>query len=241
MARISKAEQSRTHQIDEAMESVSSLLSGMRVIRALGAQPGKYIDILSNMYPPNVRHGVRSKQSVTILETPKDYQNDTSIALFMANSGEVLVPSAGMMTMHRDQLNVVRDITPLDDQEGVLHDAIMGIDDAIDAAKPFLLPMRDSKETGRQVTITVDAKVTIGGLPRTVRGRPAIYLPRATGFTRESVGLMLFHQIAHADHALHDIPQISTMPSSDRRDEEDIRDLENKVAIARHWYKNRQG
>ncbi|MDB5167639.1 MAG: hypothetical protein JWN26_784 [Candidatus Saccharibacteria bacterium] len=244
MLNISKAEKSRTHEIDEAMESVASLLGGMRVIKALGAQPGRFMDILADLYVPNARPGRINNQSVTRLMTPSEHKNDTSIPLFLLNRGEFVVPNRDMMTLHADQRDVLDEFTKnrgtTAEVASVLPQAVQLLDVEIKNTEPLSLSTIESDDEGRQLTATTDVNVTIGSLPRIIRGRPAIYLPR-TELSPRSVGLMLFHQLIHVDQALHHPPVLTTQAMSERAtNEEEARKLENKLGIASLPYRMRQ-
>ena len=244
MLNISRAEKSRTYEIDEAMESVASLLSGMRVIKALGAQPGRFMDILDKLYVPNAKPGRRNKQPITRLLTPDAYKNNSSIPLFMLNRGELVLPSKDMMTLHNDQLVVLDKFAMKNgtnsEQGPLIPMAMQLLNEKINNVQPLSLLSIGSDDEGHQLTATTDIELTIGSLPRIVRGGPAVYLPR-TELPSRSVGLMLFHQLVHVDQALHHEPVLTTKVISERgRNEEEARDLAYKLGLYSLQYRMRR-
>lgn len=231
MSFISKGEKERIAEIDRTLESTASLLSTMRVIRSLGAQPGRFQDILADLYVPNVRKG----SAGTRLVTPRKYINDTSIAVFALGPDESVQANRNMTTLHASQAAVLQNFANSNERpelrDAVVSEAAALLDEAFPDIPPVLLD--ESEEGVRAKTVTSNIELPIGTLPYIVKGRPAVYLPRTATSTPRAIGLTLFHQLVHVDQVLTQDPIMSVQARSAHQiNEEEARNLESYVAQA---------
>lgn len=245
MSKNQEIENIRIQKFDVAVEAAASLLGGIRVIRALGAQPGRYVDALASLYLPNAKQAKYKGQTVTKLVTPKKYTNNTSIPLVMVNSGEFLLPSRDMMTQHKDQMDVFKKFTEKnvrpDEVDSVISDVELLFDEGIKATEPFSLRMTESGDEGRPKTIATSVKAVIGSVPYSVKARPATYLPITETLTRESVGRMLLHSLGHTVNILHNDPRPFVQDDPWPKIEEgQILKIDKDIALASLPYRMRQ-
>jgi len=215
MTHVPRSEQShRSKEIERRLDTAADLLGDLTVLRALGDNPGRFQNMLPRMYVPNVR-GTR-------LETPKDYQNDTSIPVVMLGTGEKLAIDNHMAAMHRQQVATLSEFALRNEYSArrdlVLSDATAGLAEAHKNDPYIELSHPDTEEPiGR--TITNRAEVTIGSLPRIVHSRPVVVLSDVV-YEPRLAGINLVHQLAHVDTRLTKPPILATDVYSDARSEE---------------------
>ncbi len=214
MSKAGEINKRRAEKYEVAREAAANLIGDIRTIdtlRSLGERSSLYLSVLEDLYLPEAKYDTFDGQPFTQLVTPEKNENNTSIALVMVNGAEMLLPSRNMMTQHSTQLDQLYRLIGAKARPGegvkILAEINELMGEAIDKTLPFSLQRLETKDEGRQQTISKEVTVSIGSVPYVLRGRSTIYLPMTETLPRASVGRMLFHGLGHAVKNLYTEPR----------------------------------